>query len=337
MLPAFSQEAGKRESITYLLGEDEDPALPMFRLAEEHFQRHPTERTDHLISYLRSLQDVKTHLAEHPPKDGGRWGLINLVAHGNKDLVDVAITPNGPRATLSAMKEALNHGAFRIPTSAIDSITEIRIHGCAVGKNPALLKALSKALSGSESEAPQVSAPKWFTCFRPSMDEEPMDSRHLCQNWSIVYKPGPRPNVEDLARRFKRHYPTAEIDPIEAMRRSRARFLGDTFSYEAPIRFTWTLLHLGAHDLPHAPSASQVRTWLLSQEGFRRSLSTTELAFDDLSWEVLPARIPLGGSSVPALVARGEGRAIHVLRSLKPEDASSSDDWKDERLYAVVR
>lgn len=93
-----------RESITILLGEDEDPANLVFFVAERFFLQESAERTDHLVRDLRPLQGVRDYLEDHPAQRGGTWGLVNLVVHGNEHgLMDVDVLPNSPKATFDTL------------------------------------------------------------------------------------------------------------------------------------------------------------------------------------------------------------------------------------------
>lgn len=339
LLPASAQEApGGRESITFLLGEDDDPRLPMFQLAGEHFLRDPSEHTDWVVSHLRSLREVRNYLARNAPGNRRPWGLINLVAHGRPGYLDVCVTPGGPKVTTVSLQALVREQTFPpLDDDTVDSQTEVHLHGCSVGRDPGLLKAFSMAFGGEDPERPLIRATRWHTSFRPQDQSHSMPSRYLCRNWDLVYRSDAKPDPATLTHRFQARNRGETLNVVDALSRDSARFHGDTFSYETPVHFTWTLAFPGK-EVPSAPGGPfRARRWLLAQDAFQRTLQAEGLAYDDLAWVVSLSKVKLGDNEYPALVARGEGRALHILQGLCAKGTQPQIAWEDGQYYASGR
>jgi hypothetical protein len=333
-----------RDRITFILGSDEDPARPLYRLAEAHFTLDPLEGTPTVIGDLRSLKEVVDYLAAQPPAGGRPWGVINLVVHANaQGLLEVPIEPHGAPTTQATLRAALERGTFAsLGPDRLDAATEIRLHGCALGRNPQMLGLISRAFGGGNPQRPLTRASKWFTCFRSRTAESPQEpTRVLCENWDLVFRPSAPLTLDTLAGRFKTQNPLADFDPKEALARRTSRWLGDAFCYEAPLRFTWTVVFPGGQKAPEPPSPSRLPQWLLAQEAFQRGLRKAGIRFADLDWSVQPTTTPVGGSNLPSLFVEGRGRSIHLLRALRNPIGSTEPPphlaWEDTRFYAAAR
>ncbi len=333
-----------RDRITFILGSDEDPTRPMYRLALEHFTTDPLEATPTVIGDLRSLKEVLDYLAAQSPAGGRPWGLINLVVHANaQGNLDVPLEPGGPPTTVVSLEAALSEARLTpLGSDRLDARSEIRLHGCALGRNAPMLSLLSEAFAGRTTQRPLTRASKWFTCFRTRSEDAPdAPTRVLCESWDLVYRPSAAPTPELLARRFKAQNPEVDLDPKEALTRRASRWLGDAFSYEAPVKFSWTVVFPGGRQLPEAPPPGRLRQWLLAQEGFQRNLQGAGVRFSDLDWSLTPAWTPVGSSRFPSLRVEGRGRAVHLLRALRNPEGSTQPPphlaWEDERYYAAAR
>lgn len=343
MIPARAQgaRAGGRESITFILGEDEDPALPMFPVAERYFREDPLEHTDQVISTLRSLSEVRDYLARNPTPTGRPWGLVNLVAHANENgMLDVELRPGGPKTTCASLSTSIREGTFKaLPDECLDGRSELRIQGCSVGKDVPLMKALSRAFGGDDMERPLVRATPWFTCFQ----FDPADRRavrFLCESWKFLFRPGERPPNPVLAARFQAQHPRADVDIAEALSHPFPMTPEAAFSYESPVRFQWTAVYPGGN-VPAVVGAVRTRIWLMSQEAFQRRLNALGWGFHQLTWETLPRAYHGDGVEYPALQTIGRGRVIHIL---KPIVAPKNTDrprpeltWDDPRYYITAK
>lgn len=343
LIPARAQgaRAGERESITFILGEDEDPAQPMFPVAERYFREDPVERTDQVISNLRSLSEVRDFLAGHPSRNGRPWGLVNLVAHANDNgLLDVELRPGGPKTTVETLSASIQNRTFKsLPDACLDGRSELRIQGCSVGKDVPLMKALSSAFGGDDPQRPLVRATPWFTCFQFNPAHQ-RAVRVLCESWKQLYRPGERPTNRVLAMRFHSSLPKADFDIAEALSHPFPVTPEAAFSYESSARFQWTSIYPGG-DVPSVVGALRTRTWLLSQESLQRRLSALGWRFHQLIWETTPTIHQVGGTEYRALQTIGRARVIHLLKPIvAPKNSGAPPPelaWEDPRYYVTAR
>ncbi len=339
-----ASEAGQRPTITFVLGADEDPSLPMFRLAETHFRRDPSERTDQVVTSLRSLEEVRQHLASAPRPGGRPWGLVNLVVHGNASgYLDLALEPGGSKVNAGALARSAAHpGHAPLADEVLDDSSEVRIHGCAVGRDPRLLDSLSLWLGGRDLKRPRVRATRWYTSWRPAPGVASLPTRALCEFWDIVFAGGTRrPDRKSLTSLLGRALRSG-LSLDEALSSRSLPCEGGAYSYEAPVRTTWTLVFAGAVAPPAAPpTGAAMARWLLAQDAFRSHLRLNGIAFHQLTWRVEPSERTIDGQTYPALTAVGEGRVLHVLRHLtrRPGEAGPEPQaaWEDPRYYASSR
>ncbi|MBL0312868.1 MAG: hypothetical protein IPP78_09185 [Holophagaceae bacterium] len=343
LIPAHAQgaRAGERKSITFILGEDEDPAQPMFPVAERYFKEDPLERTDQVVSNLRSLSEVREYLAQHPTSSGLPWGVVNLVAHANENgMLDVDLRPGGPKTTWESVSKSIREGTFKaLSDECLDERSELRIQGCSVGKDVPLMKALSVAFGGDDTKRPLVRATPWFTCFQ--FDPAGRRAvRFLCESWKLLFRPGERPSNSVLATRLHSKYPKADFDLTEALSHPFPMTPEAAFSYESPVRFQWTAVYPGG-DVPAVVGAVRTRTWLMSQESFQRRLNALGWGFHQLNWETTPTTYHGPGAEYPALQTIGRGRVIHVLKPIvtpKNTDGPRPElAWEDPRYYVTAR
>lgn len=343
LMPARAQgaRAGERESITFLLGEDEDPALPMFPVAEHYFRNDPLERTDQVIANLRSLSEVRDFLAGHPTQNGQPWGLVNLVAHANENgMLDVDLRTGGPKTTFETLSASIQNGTFKaLPDECLDGRSELRVQGCSVGKDVSLMKALSRAFGGADPERPLVRATPWFTCFQFNPVRQ-RATRILCESWKQLFRPGERPTNRVLAARFHSSLPKADFDIAEALSHPFPVTLEAAFSYESSARFQWTAIYPGG-DLPSVVGAVRTRIWLLSQESFQRRLSALGWGFHQFIWETTPTIHHGDVADYRALQTIGRGRVIHLLKPIIAPKSSGAPPpelaWEDPRYYVTAK
>ena len=242
--------------------------------------------------------------------------------------------------THQSLAEAARKGVFRsLPDSVLDAESEIRLHGCSVGKDVRILQILSRILGGGDPQRPIVRASLWYTGFRLGQPGTSGSTRYICESWDLCFRPGERPSDRVLASRFRAQFPRTGLDIEGALGHRSTRLADNAFSYETPIRFCWTMVYPGASP-PSPPSGPWIRHWLRSCDTFWTHLQSSGLAFDQMHWEVLPTRRVVDGVEYPALEILGLGRAVHVLRILEAKDGKGPAPhlaWDDKRYYASAR
>jgi hypothetical protein len=330
--------ATPRRSITFILGEDEDPSLPVYHLAEMHFREDPLDRTDDVVNTARSLEAVRNHLIQQAPADGNPWGLVNLVVHGREGLLDVPIRSGAAGATTESLREALEKRPFQpVPDAILDGRSEIRIHGCDVGRDPLLLGYLSRLFGGTDPLRPLVRGSRYFTCFQEEASPGLIPQRFLTEAWSLAFRPGERPAARNLAARFKARFPHMDVKVEDALSHTISRFKGDAFSYESGMRFRWTLVCPPGNSPSLPRGRNQILVWIRAQEELLKHLMNLGVDPEDLHWELNLARYNHLGTEYPAISALGIGRRVYVLRPLNLPDSGAAAVFQDARYFSSAK
>lgn len=328
-----AREVQSREGVVFILGtDDEDPASPMFRYAEAYVRKELPAQGVRLVTELRSLSEVREYLTAHPPSNGKPWGTIQWVVHGNgRGQMTLPMEPGGDPLSARKLKAALEHSELPpLPDRLLDAKSEVRIHGCAVGRDPELLHLISMALGGTDAERPLVCASKLYTCYRMDpITHEPV--RFLSDAWRLVNRRGQRPPVQELRNRLL-DLPSS-LDVASALQRESPRFPGDVFSHSAPAHFRWTLVYRRREDCPDLSSPTHLRAWLQEQELFHRRLTEAGLEVDQMDWSAQIVMKRTRDSEKPAIEVHGTGEALYILKS----EEDPSIPWEDPRLCAATR
>jgi hypothetical protein len=333
-LAASTTVPSRRPSITFILGVDSDPSLPMYALAAAHFRKDPAERTDEVVTGIRSLAEARQLLATAHRAGDQPWGVVNLVVHGNaQGYLELDLHPGGPRADAGSLAK---DRSSPLPPGVLDGATEIRLHGCALGRDRRVLASLARWFGGGVDAPPLVRASLWYTAFQAGAP-----SRSLCAWSDIYYREGERPGPETLASSVPRPVPSQAGEGSGALGNRTINRPGGCFSYEAPVKFTWVVVFPGAAQPPSLPTGHRQLEWLQGQERLRQHLRAAGIAFHRLRWRIETGTRTVDGRSLPALTATGHGRVVHLLRQLtRPKGESGPDPqaaWEDPRYYASSR
>jgi len=332
-LPARCADVGDRQGIIFILGRDEDPSSPMFRMAETYCRISSEGRGDPVVSNLASMAEVRDYLAGHAPANGRPWGLVQLVVHGNLGgQMALPLFPGGDFLGSRALASAVDRGRFQaLPDALLDARSELRIHGCALGQNTELLRGLSKAFGGSDPQRPLVRSSRYFTCYQAAAQAPP--TRFLSEAWSVVYPAGRAPSPEALKVRFQKERPGQDLDLADALTRTSPRFPGDTFCSRAPARFHWTLVYKRVEDLPLLEDPIRLRCWLAEQTVFHRRLEEARFTLEELDWRARKVtKTQDDGTQRPAIRVDGSGEVLYILRALTENPA-----WEDGQYFAMER
>jgi hypothetical protein len=328
-----AQEVQSREGVVFILGaDDEDPTSPMFGYAEAYVRSELPAHGVRLVTELRSLSQVREYLAAHPPSNGKPWGTLQWVVHGNgRGQMTLPLEPGGDPLIARKLKAALEQGDFPpLPDRLLDAKSEVRIHGCAVGRDPELLHLISVALGGSDAERPLIRASKLYTCYRMDASTK-APVRFLSDAWRVVNRRGQRPPIPELRNRLASL--PVDFDCASALQRESPRFSGDVFSHRAPAQFRWTLVFRRREDCPDLSSPVRLRAWLQEQELFHRRLTEAGLEMDQMDWSAQIVMKRTKNSEKPAIEVLGTGEALYLLKS----EEDPSIPWEDPRICATTR
>lgn len=311
----------ERPSITFILGEDEDSTNSYYALATEFYKNNPAERTEQVVTDLRSLLAARDFLAANQPKNGSAWGRVNLVVHGNEwSGLAVPVLPEGKRTTAATLAEATSSRAFRPLTEGVaDACTEFRIDGCGVGRDTALLLALQRALGG-EGELPQVVSSPYFIHFSSLKKAGQPTScrRELLEAWYTFYPKTYRPATAELARRLQKTYPNTQLDWQAALRQASDSESSEAYCHEFDLPVVWVVAYPDEASLPDLAKWREQRKWLTEQPELLATLRSYDMPLDNFQWTFLKTKHQLGdGTEVPAIRAIGLCTVLTVLREAK--------------------
>jgi uncharacterized protein DUF4157 len=148
--------------ITFILGPDSDR---FYKAAHEYWKQ--PGRTNVLVTNQRTLAGVIAYLKGNLAPNHRSWGQINLVTHANEEGgMGIHFDTRSPNnLSPEELQNKVNSGGIQaLPHDVVDQQTAINVHGCAIGRNPEMLKLLSEAFGGNESNAdavkPRVYAPR---------------------------------------------------------------------------------------------------------------------------------------------------------------------------------
>ncbi len=153
--------AKDRQNITFIMGKDSSDTNLFYQTASLLYQSHENHKTDLIVDHLRDISAVKNYLKTNanPTKP---WGLINIVSHSSpwSGLSNNSEDENNQSLNLFSINEMITDKNFTpLNNETIDAFSEIRLVGCALGKQSNMLKALSVYFGGQDHQRPVVKAP----------------------------------------------------------------------------------------------------------------------------------------------------------------------------------
>jgi len=201
---------GERMSVTFILGSD--AGEDRFYTAAADFYRYDSaERTEIVETSLRSLGEVRDFLARRPANHLP-WGVVNLVTHSYEwGGLAVPVRPGYGRTDAVSLGLAIRSGDLEpLPDSAVDCRTDVRIQGCALGRDSSFLALLSTALGGADIQRPRVRSSRCFVFFESARQNggRARARQFLADYWYVVHPKGRRPGNPELARWLAERYPS---------------------------------------------------------------------------------------------------------------------------------
>jgi hypothetical protein len=308
----------RRESITFILGEDKDARNRYYEEATRFYANHPTGKTDYLITTCRSLLEVRNHLQYNKPRNGLPWGLINLVSHGNQWTgLSVKVTSDSKRTTTARIEECTRNGSFLpLPANVLDKKSEIFLHGCGVGNNHALIHAIAIAFGGENSK-PIVRAARLFEYYASvSMDTMIQCERYLAKTWFSIYKMGERPVTSELVNELREKYPEASVEWNFALTREQPESVGGLYHYTFEVPVKW-VIPVSADSFPELTDEKDQLAWLNDQQQIVTEISTLEIPMEKFAWSFNRVYVnDKSGATTPAVWVKGYCTIICVLQAL---------------------
>ena len=315
----FADTTALRENITFILGKDDEPGNNYFSAATNYYYQHPTDKTERVISTCNSLLDVRNYLVDYPPLNGNPWGIINLVAHGNEwSGLSIPTLPGGKRTTVTSLSYAIETNQFKpLPILLADAHTTFQIHGCAVGRNEELLKAIRIAFAGQRKL--KVDASPYFIKYNTGnyFKRKGNFSRQLFEGYYAFYPNSYRPSDEKLIHQLKGRYPKENIDWGKALKKNIPINNTEIYHHTFNIPIVWIVAYPEEKSLPDLEKWKAQKTWLSLQKELINLLKEYKIPQEHFQWTFLKVTHTLdNGKKVPAIRAIGLCTVLTVLRPL---------------------
>ena len=328
--------SGSREGVTFIMGEDRNSDNRFYQAATDFYTADSGARTEHLERNLRCLADVRDYLANHRPSNGRPWGVVNIVTHSYEwGGLSVPIREGEGRTDLTSLRLAIGSGALMpLPDSIVDCRTELRIQGCALGRDTALLRLLGMAFGGPDLERPRVGSSRYFVYYESVRDAGRVDSadKFFAEYWYVVYPKGRRPGNAELAKRLAERYPNEGLDWRSALGRTGPRWAGDAWCRMLSLPATWVTIYPESTALPRLSTLVARRAWLEAQAELGQRLKGLGLGLDDFVWSVRDTAVVDSGVRKPAVLAVGRSTIACVEREIMMPDPAWP--WLQRRVLA---
>jgi hypothetical protein len=317
-----SRDKSNRESITFILGEDEPERAPYYALAFDYYKSDKEARTEYIDTTCKSLTEVRDYLKDNPPGNGRPWGLINLVSHGNEYYgMSVPVAPGSKRSSTERLTEYVHNGEFEsLSDSLVDDSTEIFLHGCGLGKDQDLLKIVARAFGG-EKKQPAVRASKLKEYYSSvSNSGQVLRSQLFYANtWSVYYKFKERPDDDELLKEFTENYPGENIDWASALTRTSSIVPGDLFHYTINVSVYYAIQYKSTDTLPDLSTQAKKLKWVQSQNKLLKILSKSKIPAEKFKWTTQKAYGEGKNKNNPLIHISGWCTVLCVVKPLVTE------------------
>lgn len=188
-LPAV--DVASRRSITFIVGQDKSLNNLYYQAAQVVYGQPGAYQTDWVVDHLRDVAAIKRYLVEHRDPQAP-WGLINIVSHSSPWSGLTHINEAGELNAMNvfSLSELISADEFNpLSDDVIDGFTEIRVMGCALGRQQHMLRALSVFFGGQDPARPVVKAPLRHVYMAQSPDLKTAQVYEYSVPWFISQNP----------------------------------------------------------------------------------------------------------------------------------------------------
>ncbi len=327
--------AGERPGATFIMGPRSDD---FYANGERYFRLNPEARTEYSVGGLRSLSEVRDWLEQHPPA-GRPWGVVNIVVHTYEwgGMAIPVMKHERGRADYVALRTAVEGGRFRpLADSLVDVRTDIRVQGCAFGRDQAMLELLSIAFGGNDYQRPVVRSSRFFVSFETEWRGGRAVGAHqyLSEYWHVPYPLYRKPGRPVLVEAFEAKYPDAGVDWSDALGRRRARRRGQAYGHSYHLPVNWLVVYDDSNALLADTARADTAAWVRAQAELVDRLTDLGLSADDFRWQLRDTVFGAGESIVrPAVMIEGMGSVMCVQREMTEPDPG--DPERRRRVRAL--
>jgi len=326
---------GFRPSVAFILGNDKQAENPYYEQALRYYTTNPKAKTDFVVTECRSLEEMKSYLADHAVLNAQPWGDIHLISHGNQwSGLSVKVAPQSKRATTQRILEYTRSPEFIfLPSSVVDDLTRIFLHSCGVGNDANLVEAVRSFL-GCPQSLPTVYAPRLFE-FYTSDAAGKNSQRYLAQSWLVCYRFGEQPSTLSLMNELREKYVEVAIDWKDALERSSPRWVGDTYHYTFDVPVKWIVPVDARPDLTDEILQME---WLAQQPQIGKELDRLHLPLEKFKWTFVKGYAQgKDGEKKAAINVTGYCTMLCVIKTMTHEpttaDTSPATEITDPRYY----
>ena len=314
-----------RTSVTFIMGRDLSAYNPYYSLANQYYRLNPYDRTEFVVDSLTSLSQVFGWLSDNPSPDGRPYGIVNIVSHGNEFVdLQMTVTPGGPRTSVQSLRQALADSLLSPPDChAVDHLTRIYLHGCAVGRNQPLLDLLAETFGGRAV----VQASKLFEYYAYlSLNRNPQSIRHyFARTWYAFYHPDSAYNETALVRQLRNRYPSDTIHWREGLRRRLQDNPSQLYHYSFTVPCLWDEVFTSLAQFPAVNSLQQRRRWVADNAAFRALLDQTHIPLPYFQIKFYRQTLILDNDSLAyGLRVRARAGVICLIQPLTAPDSIGS-------------
>lgn len=334
-LPEHSPKAIQRSSITFILNKDPGGKAGYYTQAANYYRNHPTDKTDFVVTHLRTLGQVRDWLEIDRPSNGQPWGTVNLVVHANEWLgMASPVVEGGMRASREEVRTAAAEGEF-LPLSdeIVDHETQLFVDGCGMGRDQEMLEVLSQAFGGHDLEKPLVRSSRFFLQFTRENGEW---MRQQVEPFYHFYPGTVRPSNSLLAKALTEKYPDETVDWKAALKDERRSPEGKPWHETFMVPVVWTVTYPSKADRPDISTDSLKMDWIYMQPELLAAVAETGLTEDQFDWTVEKViHTWPDGKREPAIKAIARCTVLTVLRTVTLDGHAYLAPRSDERYYAA--
>ncbi|NNE26649.1 MAG: hypothetical protein HKN09_07380 [Saprospiraceae bacterium] len=299
-----------RKSITFIMGDDKT-SVPYFALAEDHFLSHSESQTDLIVKTCRTLEDVIQYLNNSESRGSSPWSIINIVAHGNPQTgLNLYLKDGGHKATPKRMLQSvLLSTNTRLKEGRVDSISNINVWSCGIGKNLMINLSLKEIFKPIGGPAPTVYCSPHFVIFYP--DNNNQVQRLKASYWPYYFKRGYRPSISEMSYALSRKF-SDTIDWAQALESESIEEGIFHQKYHIPVSHIW--LYENKDDRPNWSNQKEKEAWIKAQQIIMDKVGETEIDFDKFNWQLNRIiHTNEKGDKVFAVKAIGMATVLNVL------------------------
>lgn len=270
-------------TICFILGEDKEDQQ-YYTLGEEYFRNNPEAKTQNIVKFIRSLEQMIQYLNN---KKDGVYDRVEVLVHGNVwSGLSVKIMDGGERAyPKELLKAVLQDKLPKLNPGIIDSHTVVNVWGCGIGKNPLLNMGVQKIFEDTEGRRANVNLSSDFVIFKEiAASESPI--MITASYWPYFYKRGYRPSESTIAQEMRSQYPELDMDWGNAFKHQNTIPDTNVFEESFHVPIQWIVTYEDKDQRPDVSSEENKMKWIKSQPLLMQKIEELSIPLEMYTWRV---------------------------------------------------